>query len=177
MKTTLISLLLLVVATSTKAENIQYYGESAPIFGNLQLSNITRNMTLINPRANSIINGNITFTNKNLTLTLNKRRPPCPINAMCIEVMPAPLNIELKVISIKNTSCSVVYTAVTPANIKSTISEVVTVEDYTYSKCNFYTEPKNTVSYSVTGISSLSKKQETATANFVVDGPFIRAQN
>lgn len=174
MKTILISLLLL--ATTTHAESTPYYGSGAPIFANLKVASITRNITTVNPQINSIIGGGIQFNEKKLNLTLIKKMRDCAPGMMCTQVMPTPISIKLDIVSIKNETCATVYTAVTPAHIKSLISEVVTVVDHTYSTCNFLIAPVNTVTYEVTGISSLTKQQETATAHFNVDGEFVRAQ-
>ncbi len=177
MKAILISLLVLAV-TITKAEEISSARPSAPTTAQLSISGITRNMTTINPRFSLVSSGSITFNQKSLSLTLNKRMPPCEPGMMCIQVMPTPLNIKLYVTRIEVTQCSVKYIATTASNVKSGVSEVVTVEDFSYSKCErIALNSAGTVSYSVTGISSLTNQEETATANLLVDGEFVRAQN
>ena len=154
--------------------------QSAPIFANLQMNGVTRNMTTINPRFSPISMANVTFNNTSLQLELIKKMPFCQPGRMCAMYMPAPVQIKLAVISVVQTECSVIYTAVTPANVKSTVYEVVTVEDFTQSKCMTTMDIPHldgTLTYKVTGVSSLSHRQETATANFNVYGGFIRAQN
>lgn len=178
MKAILISLVLL-ATTTIKAEttDIRFGGTDAPIFARLDLAGITRNMTLINPRFSGITAASLTFNNKSLTLTLNKSMPKCAQGMMCIQVMPAPMIVTLDVVTVERTKCSVVYTATTPTNVKSMISEVVTVEDYTDSTCPITIASVGLVTYKVRGVSSLTKQPETATANFYVIGQFIRAQN
>ncbi len=98
MKTILISLLLL-VATNTQAEVADVVASpgGAPTFANLQVEQITRNMTTINPRFNRVTSAHVVFNQKNLTLTLNRAMPQCGPNMMCIQVMPAPLRISLSI--------------------------------------------------------------------------------
>lgn len=154
--------------------------QSAPIFANLQINGVTRNMTTINPRFSSIISADVTFNNKSLRLMLTKKMPFCPAGRMCAMAMPAPVEINLTIIRVIHNECSVKYIAVTPANVKSTVYEVVTVEDFTQSDCMTTMDAlflPGTLTYKVTGVSSLSKQKETATATFTVDGGFIRAQN
>ncbi len=59
--------------------------------------------------------------------------PRCAPNMMCIQVMPAPLIVNLSVVKIEQTECSVRYTATTPANVKAIYTEKVTVDDFTAS--------------------------------------------
>ena len=154
--------------------------QSAPIYANLQMNGVTRNMTTINPRFSSISSADVTFNNKSLRLMLTKKMPFCGPNRICAMMMPAPVQINLQVIRVIQTECSVKYIAVTPSNVKSTVYEVVTVEDFTQSKCMTTMDIPHldgTLTYKVTGVSSLSRQQETATATFNVDGGFIRAQN
>lgn len=183
MKTILISLLL-AISFNAKAEQIEnnheirYDGAGAPIFANLSLAGVTRNMTLINPRFKQVTGGNLTFNNKKLSLVINRSMPRCAEGMMCIQVMPAPLKVELEVVKIERSRCSIVYTAQTPKNVKSEVSEQVIVEDFTYSKCpTLLAQPAGRVTYSVTGLSNLTKQTETATATLNVDGEFVRAVN
>ncbi len=171
MKAILISLLMLASTTviATKGVSADDFGKT--LHAILKVDDVTRNMTTINPRFSSVTSGTVTFNNRSLTLTLNKTMPRCTLRK-CIQVMPAPLNIKLALISIKKTKCSVKYTAVTPANVKSEVSEVVTVEDFTFSTCPMLLASVGIVTYQVTGTSNLSKRQETATANLLVDGEF-----
>lgn len=151
---------------------------SAPIFAKLQVSGVTRNMTTINPRFSSISSAHVTFNNKSLQLTLTKRMPAC--HNICAMVMPAPVEIKLQVIEVVRTECSVQYLAVTPANVLSAVYEEVMIEDFTNSKCMTTMDVRytpGTLTYKVTGVSSLSRQTETATAHFNVDGDFIRALN
>lgn len=168
-------------AQEAQVEDFQHgMRNSAPIFANLQLNGVTRNMTTINPRFSSISDADVTFNNSSLQLMLTKRMPICPPGRMCAMYMPAPIQINLTVIRVIQTECSIKYIAVTPANVKSTIYEVVTVEDFTESKCMTTMDIPHldgTLTYKVTGVSSLSHQQETATATFNVYGGFIRAQN
>ncbi len=168
MKTVLISLLLLI---STAAQ-------AAPIFANLEVVGISRNMTTVNPKFNLLTSANITINAKSIELTLNKRMPQCAAGMMCIQVMPAPLKISLTVTKVEQMPCSLKYTASTSLDALTQNHEEVVVEDFTNSTCNtLVAQPIGTVTYKVTGISSLSKMQETAQANFVVNGEFVRAQN
>lgn len=180
MKAILVSLLV-IVATNVKANELQeirFDGAGAPVHANLVIEGITRNMTLVNPRINLIRGATVTFTQKSLQLNLT-RRMQCPPNAMCAMVMPAPVQISLTVYKVENTECSVKYSAATPANIKSGIYEQVIVEDFTFSKCPVALHlpyRAGVVTYKVKGISSLTKKPETASATFTVP-EFIRAVN
>ncbi len=182
MKTILISLLLL-VATNTHAEVADVVASpgGAPIFAQLQVEQITRNMTTINARFNRVTSAHLVFNLKNLTLTLNRAMPHCGPEMMCVQVMPAPLEIKLAVVSVKKTACSVIYTAVTPPNVLSRIHEEVVVEDLSNSVCEtamVYPQTSGHVTYKVTGISNLTKQQETANARFSVDAQgFVRAVN
>lgn len=182
MKTILISLLML-VATSANAEisNIVATPGGAPIFANLQIEQITRNMTTVNPRFNRVTSAHIVFNKKSLSLTLNRSMPYCGPEMMCIQVMPAPLEVKLTVVKVEQTQCAVIYTAVTPAHIKSMVHEEVVVEDLTFSKCPttmMLPQSSGYVTYSVTGVSNLTRQQETATAKFSVDAEgFVRAVN
>ncbi len=182
MKAILISLLML-ASTNVKAEEVRDPGHgfgqgfAAPIFANLYLGGVTRNMKTTNPRFKSVTSATVTFNTKSLSLMLNKAPLSCGANMACIQIMPAPLNIKLDVISVVRNACSVIYTAVTPANVKSEVFEVVTVQDFTFTTCEMLLASVGMVTYQVTGTSSLSKKQATATANFTVAGDFIRAQN
>lgn len=169
------------IAYAQEAQTEQHgLQNSAPIFANLQVSGVTRNMTTINPRFSSISSADVTFNNKSLRLTLTKKMPFCPAGRMCAMAMPAPVEINLTVIRVIQTECSVKYIAATPANVISSIYEVVTVEDFTQSDCmrtiNLRYMP-GTLTYEVTGVSNLSHQQETAIATFEVEGGFIRAQN
>ena len=170
------------IAFAQEATEVEQHGfqNSAPIYANLQVNGVTRNMTTINPRFSSISEANVTFNNKSLRLMLTKKMPFCAAGRMCAMAMPAPVEINLKVIRVIHTECSVKYIAVTPPNVKSTVSEVVTVEDFSQSDCMTTMDIPHldgTLTYKVTGVSSLSHQQETASATFNVDGGFIRAQN
>lgn len=173
MKSVLISVLL-VIGSFAKADGL-YEAASAPISASLNVSGITRNMTLINPRFNSVTGAQITFNAKTVQLTVNKAMPRCAPGMMCIQVMPAPLQVRLAVVQVINTGCSTKYVATTPADVKTTVYEEVTIEDFSFSKCEMVLNSLGTVTYKATGISSLSKQQETATAIFNVQGEFIRA--
>lgn len=153
---------------------------SAPVFANLQLNGVTRNMTTINPRFSSIAEAQVTFNNTSLQLTLTKKMPICPAGRMCAMAMPAPIEINLAVRRVVQTECSIKYIAATPPNVKSTVYEEVTLEDFTQSKCMTTMELPyiaGVLTYKVSGVSVLTHQQETATATFNVDGGFIRAQN
>lgn len=182
MKTVLISLLLL-IATNTQAEVADVVASpgGAPTFAHLQVEQITRNITTINPRFNRVTSAHVVFNLKNLTLTLNRAMPLCGPEMMCIQVMPAPLEVKLAVVSVKKTACSVIYTAVTPPNVMSRLHEEVVIEDLTNSDCPtamVLPQTSGYVTYKVTGISNLTKEQETATARFSVDDQgFVRAVN
>ena len=190
MKTVLISLIMLIatnssaegIATNSSAEGIRYGGAGASIFAKLQIKGMTRNMTLINPRFNSVASASITFNEKSLILTLNKSMPTCTPGMMCIQVMPLPAQIKLDVIKVEQTECTTKYTARTPANIKTNIIEEVIIEDLTHSQCLSIMPVPRTLGhiiYSVTGAPapSFSESQKTATAHFLVEGEFIRVQN
>lgn len=180
MNAILISLLIIVSASvNANQQEIRYEGVGAPIFANLLLEGVSRNMTHVNPRMNSFSAANLTFNRKNLELSFDRRMLQCPPNFMCAMVMPPPIKIKLTISKIENTDCSIIYTAHTPAGIESNIYEEVVVEDFTFSKCAESLQlPKRAgaVSYKVTGISSLTKMQETATAHFSV-AKFVRAVN
>ena len=153
---------------------------TAPTFANLSLGSVSRNMTTINSLFLNVSGGSVTFNNKTLKLVLNRRMPICPPGRVCAMAMPAPLNINLQVTKVSRTACAVTYTASTPANVRSTIYETVTLNDYTRSTCPQMMNAlyaAGDLTYSVTGISSLSKKQETAKAQFTVTDGFVRAQN
>lgn len=179
MKSILISLFLM-AATTLQAQNsqdVRFDGAgSPPIFANLTIDAITRNMTAVNPRIRLVSGASVSFNNKTLQLTFNRTMPQCAPNMMCIQVMPAPININLSVVKIENTPCAVKYIAVTPAHVMSLIQEQVIIQDYTFSKCKILRLGAGAVTYSATGISSLSKQQETATATFTAV-EFIRAVN
>lgn len=176
MKSVLISVLLVIGSVTAKA-NATYESASAPVFANLSLNGYTRNMSLVNPRFHSVTNATVTFNSKTVQLTVNKSMPPCGAGMMCIQVMPAPLQINLQVVQVINTGCAVKYVATTPANVKTSVYEVITIEDHSNSKCDMYLSSVGTVTYEATGVSSLSKQQETATAIFHVQEQFIRAAN
>lgn len=176
MKSVLISVMLVIASVAAKAEVI-YESASAPVFANLSLNGFSRNMSLVNPRFHSVTHAAITFNSKTVQLTVNKSMPPCGAGMMCIQVMPAPLQIELTVVQVINNGCSTKYIATTPANIKTTVYEVITIEDFSASKCDMYLSSVGKVTYEATGVSSLSKQQETATAIFHVQEQFIRAMN
>jgi len=169
MKTVLISLLLLVATTAKAQEVINSEKVGASTFTQLELTAVTRNMSLINPRFKAITSASISFNDKNLTLTLNKFMPNCRDGMICIQVIPVSLKIKLAVVNIEQTKCAVKYTAVTPANLATNLQEEIIVEDLTNSKCPT-TKPMPQVIghiiYKATGISNSSQKQETATANF-----------
>ena len=81
MKALLLSVLL-IVTVNTKAQTqdlmemteIQW-GASAPISANLKIDSVSRNLTTINPRLNSLQNAQVTFNNKSLTLTFSRSMP------------------------------------------------------------------------------------------------------
>jgi hypothetical protein len=167
-KTVLISLLVLI---STAAQ-------AAPIFANLEVLGISREMTTVNPKFYLVSSANLTINTKSIELTLNKRMPQCAAGMMCIQVMPAPIKISLTVTKVEQTPCSLKYTASTSLDALTQNQEEVVVEDFTKSTCKtLIAQPIGTVTYKVTGISSLTKMQETAQANFVVNGEFVKAQN
>ena len=170
MKAFILSIFSLLVLGTTTA-----FG--APIYANLEIVSVSRNMTTINPYFSKVVSAAVQFNSKSLTLTLDKGMPNCAPGMMCIMAMPMPLVIELDVVNVEQKDCSIVYTAATPADIKSAIYEMVTVEDYSHSTCEMLYTSVGTVTYSVTGISALTKKQETAKATFQVDGEFVRAQD
>ena len=185
MKALLLSVLLIVtVNAKAQIEDLAtmtdiHWSASAPISANLQIDSQSRNLTAINPRLNSLQNAHVTFNNKSLTLTFSRRMPRCAPNMMCIQVMPAPVQVSLQVMKVERTQCSVKYFAATPANVKSQIYEQVVVEDTSYSKCMTTTDKPytaGTLTYTVTGLSSLTKQQESATINLSTV-EFIRALN
>jgi hypothetical protein len=168
MKALLISLFML-TAVSTQAQT--------QLAAHLSLANLTRNMTAINPQFRSPAAAQIIFDEQTAELTVNRSMPPCAPGMMCIQVMPAPLAIHLEVVQIVKNGCSVKYIAATPANVKTNVYEEVTIEDFTNSPCEMVLSSMGTVSYKVTGVSSLSQHPETATANFVVQGDFLKDLN
>jgi hypothetical protein len=178
MKAALISLLV-IFSVSLNANAIRFDGQSAPVHGQLQIDGITRNMTTINPRLSLVVSASITFNDKQATLSMAKRMPACAPNMMCIQVMPSPLNITLAITSTERTECIIKRTAVTPKNEFNENYEVLTFTEKTNSPNCIYAAvfSDGNVTYQVTGISSLTKQQETATANFSVVGNYIRAQN
>jgi hypothetical protein len=93
--------------------------------------------------------------------------------------MPAPVEVSLQITKVERTECSVKYYAATPANVRSQIYEQVIVEDTSLSKCMTTMEKPytaGTITYKVTGVSSLTKKQDTATI-ILSTQEFIRALN
>jgi hypothetical protein len=185
MKALLLSVLL-IVTVNAKAQTQNhiemteiYWGASAPISANLQIDSKTRNLTTINPLLNSLQNAQVTFNNKSLTLTFNRSMPRCAPNMMCIQVMPAPVQVKLQVFKVERTECSVKYLAATPANVRSLVYEQVVIEDTSLSKCMTTMDKPYTagsLTYKVTGVSSLTKQQETATIELSTL-EFIRALN
>jgi hypothetical protein len=156
-----------------------HWGAGAPVSANLKIESQSRNLTTINPRLNSLQNAQVSFNKKSLSLTFNRRMPRCAPNMMCIQVMPAPVQVNLEVVKVERTECSVKYFAATPSHVKSQIYEQVIVEDFSLSRCAFTTDKPfvaGTLTYKVTGISSLSKQQETAVINLSAV-EFIRALN
>lgn len=185
MKALLLSVLL-IVTVNAKAQ-IQdlaemteiHWGAAAPISANFKIDSASRNLTTINPRLNSLQNAQVSFNNKSLNLTFNRHMPRCAPNMMCIQVMPAPVQVSLLVFKVEKTECSVKYFAATPANVRSQIYETVVIEDTSLSKCMTTMDKPysaGTLTYTVTGISSLTKQQETATINLSTV-EFIRALN
>lgn len=185
MKALLLSVLL-IVTVNAKAQTQDlmetaeiHWGAGAPTYANLQIDSQSRNLTTINPRLNSLQNAQVTFNSKSLTLTFSRSMPVCAPNMMCIQVMPAPVQIDLQVYKVERTQCSVKYFAATPANVKSLVYEQVVLEDTSLSKCMTTMDKPytaGTLTYKVTGVSSLTKKQETATINLSTL-EFIRALN
>ena len=85
-----------------------------PVFAKLEMTDVSRNMTAVNSRFYLVNAASVSFTNKNLHLTLNKSMPLCPPGRMCAMMMPAPVQIDLSIIKVSRTACSVKYLAVTP---------------------------------------------------------------
>lgn len=177
---------LLIVTVNAKAQTQDliemteiHWGAGAPISANLQIDSLSRNLTTINPRLNSLQSAYVTFDRKSLNITFNRRMPRCAPNMMCIQVMPAPVEVSLQITKVERTECSVKYFAATPANVKSQIYEQVIVEDTSLSKCMTTMEKPytaGTITYKVTGVSSLTKRQDTATI-ILSTQEFIRALN
>lgn len=180
MKTVFVTLLILISTTAAANQEFRFGGGSAPIFAKLEINGISRNMTTINPKFSLVTTASVTFTSKTLDLTLNKRMPQCGPGMMCIQVMPAPLRIKLSVTKVEQLPCSVKYFAKTPSDVVTQVQEEVVVEDFSLNKCAQTTDKPytyGTVSYKATGISSLTKMQESAEAHFTVIGDFVRAVN
>lgn len=181
MKSVLVSLLVLISTAAKANQEIRFDpSNTPPIFAKLAIGGITRNMTTINPKFALVTTASVTFNNKTLDLTLNKRMPHCATGMMCIQVMPAPLRIHLEVNKVEQLPCSTKYFASTPSNVRALVYEQVVVEDFSLKQCPQTTDKPytmGTVSYKATGVSSLTKMQESAEANFTVIGDFVRAVN
>ena len=173
-------IIIILIAGLAQAQETINLKTAPPAFAKLQLTGVSRNMSTINSRFFGIDSATVTFTDKSLNLTLIKRMPPCQNGMICAMAMPAPIFINLQVIKIKHTECGTTYTAVTPKNALSKIYEIVTLEDFTYSKCmqtmNLRYMP-GVLNYKVSGISTLTKRSETAEANFEINEEIIRALN
>lgn len=167
MKTLLISLLIL-TATAAKAEFNSAH---------LNLSKISDNMIAINPLLKTATNAQISYDAKVIELTIHRSMPPCGPGMMCIQVMPAPLTINLSVVQVVKTPCSVKYIAATPANIKTPVYEEVIFEDFSKSVCEINMKNLGSVTYKATGVSNATKLPDTATASFTVEGDFSRESN
>lgn len=180
MKSLILSLLL-VVSGTVQAQLMHVIESSAPIYAGLNLNSISRNMTLVNSRLSLVSSASVTFNDKNLTLVFVKRMPPCPAGMACVQMMPAPVTVKLPVVKVTTSQCSITYTALTPADSKTGLTEEVTVRDFTYSQCAHTMDMPyvaGTVTYKATGLSALSKQVEQATAQFNVnESGFLRAQN
>ena len=171
MKMLLVSVILF-ATTLSQAQN-----EGTPIYAKLNLETVTRNMSTINPRFNLVSASNLTFNSRLIELTLEKRMPTCASGMMCIQMMPAPLKVKLPVVEVVNTGCSIRYIAKTITEMAGVVQEEIVIEDYSHSTCEFVLKAIGTVTYSATGISSLTKAPETATAQFFVNGEFVRTAN
>ena len=181
MKAILMSLsLMLIVSTQAQAQDAEqgiWQGqESAPIFAQLQISGLSRNMGAINPVVSLNNNAQLTFNTKQVTLNIQPQMPPCPEGMVCTEVMPPAVETTLEVVKIEELGCSVKYYAQTPANVKTTVYEQVVIEDFTYSLCEMVYQNPGKATYKATGLSQLSNETETATATFVIP-EFVRAIN
>lgn len=179
MKSILISLLL-IASAQVKAQDSQgiWQGQEggAPIFAQLKMSGLTKNMSAVNPFI-SLNNGTqVTFNSKQVTLNIQLRMPPCPEGMFCTQVMPAPVQTVLEVIKVEDAGCSTKYYAQTPANVKTQVYEQVVIEDYTYSLCEMIRQNPGKATYTATGLSQLTNQTETATATFVIP-EFVRAVN
>ncbi len=178
MKSILISLLIITGVQAKAQENLGVMATKggAPIFANLTLNNLTRNMSAINPFISFNNFTRITFNSKQVVLSVELPMPECPINAYCIQSMPAPIETTLEVVKVEQTGCSIVYTARTPANVRSKIYEQVVIEDFSFSLCEMVYISPGHLNYKVTGLSQLTKRTESATAMFSIP-EFVRAVN
>ncbi len=181
MKAVLISLsLMLIVSTQAQAQDVEqgiWQGqESAPIFAQLQISGLTRNMSAINPVIGLGNGAHVTFTSKQVTLNIQPQMPPCPEGMLCIQVMPPTVETTLEVVKVEELGCSVKYYAQTPADLKTNVYEQVVIEDFTYSLCEMVYQNPGKATYKATGLSQLSNETETATATFTIP-EFVRAVN
>jgi hypothetical protein len=176
MKTIIGSLLFVVMATV----NVQ----AAPVFGNLNVTTTSKNLTLINPLLSNLTGtAHVTFTNKNVELVIKKAMPRCADGMFCIQMMPAPVRIRLDVIRVVENECSITYVATTPDSLNSKIKETVTITDLTFSRCaqpmyiTNLPQSAGVLAYEATGVSPLTKGIETAYIQFAVIGSFVRAKN
>ena len=171
MKAILISLsLMLIVSTQVHAQ------ESAPIFAQLQINGLTRNMSAVNPLISLKNGAGITFNTKQVTLSIQPQMPPCPQGMFCTQAMPPSVETTLEIVKIEELGCSIKYYAQTPADVITTVYEQVVIEDFTYSLCEMVYQNPGKATYKATGLSQLSNETETATATFVIP-EFVRAIN
>ncbi len=167
-----ITTLILIAAATSQGEMMHVIESAPPIFAGLNLNAVSRNMTLVNSRLGLISSAEVTFNDKTLTLVITRKMPMCPEGRACIEMMPAPVTVKLAVVSVVSNQCAIVYVAKSNPNVKTAISEEVTVLDFSYSKCMHTMEMPyvpGKVTYKVTGLSTLTKAIETATAEFNVN--------
>lgn len=181
MKAILISLsLMLIVSTQAQAQEVEqgiWQGqESAPIFAELQISGVSRNMSAVNPFISLNNGARLTFNSKQVTLNIQPQMPPCPQGMFCTQAMPPAVETTLEVVKVEELGCSIKYYAQTPAHVKTTVYEQVVIEDFTYSLCEMVYQNPGKVTYKATGLSQLSNETETATATFVIP-QFVRAIN
>ncbi|WP_148284920.1 hypothetical protein [Pseudobdellovibrio exovorus] len=172
MKSVLISILVTIAAINVKAANnfrMQESGE-AYVFAQLNVSSIDKTLNQINPRFQSVTGANVKLSAKEILLVVNKAMPRCAPGMMCIQVMPAPLQIKLAIVDIQQTPCSVQYIA---RGTTQGLNEEIIVEDFSNSTCEMVLNSIGTVTYTAEGISSASQTLESATAVFSVQNEFM----
>lgn len=140
----------------------------------MTLAKTSEDTNLLSAKFGSFQSGSVQFNRSMIRLLVYPKSQGCPVNANCIMMVPAPIEVKLQVKAVVMKGCSNIYYAQTADNVKSLYFEEVRLIDPNTGRCTYIQEEKGDLAYRISGFSSgattdsLDQKAQANWAQFIL---------